>query len=121
MALRDALDKIHSDVMQGFTYKSDQEQYGLKEHWVQPEDPYNVTGDCEDFALACRDLCKQSAIASRLVYCKTETGEGHCVLECHGYIVDNRQKRVYIADDVNYEWNAMSGYEAGDPWTGIKG
>ena len=117
--LKRKLSDIHWKVKKGFTYVSDQEQYQLREKWVEPVDPLTCTGDCEDFALACRLLTDEAGLKSRLIYCKTETGGGHCVLSVSGFILDNRLTTVRPRDKMNYEWIAMSGYDAGDEWTKI--
>lgn len=120
--LRATLHTIHKLVFRNFTYATDQEQYSMVEKWVMPETDYNrhrpFTGDCEDFALACRKLCREDGIDnSRLVYCQTELGGGHCVLEVDGWILDNRFDRLKNRDDiVGYKWIALSGYNSGDPW-----
>lgn len=128
MELYNKLDEIHEMVYKNFTYKTDKRQYGLEEHWVMPEDSYDgtqpFTGDCEDFALACRKLVRDAGIDnSRLVYCKDETGEGHGVLEVEGWILDNRQRSVVSNDRLTnkgYEFIAVSGYNSGEPWRMIK-
>lgn len=114
--LYDILVRIHKRVKDGFKPMSDKDQYGVSEKWMMPKDVDNVTGDCEDFALACRVLCREKGIKSRLVLCYTETNQGHCVLECNGYILDNRQKTVIRRDDLEYRWISISGYNLGDEW-----
>jgi len=119
----DILDSIHEQVFTHFKYKTDKRQYGLNEHWVMPDASFDGTqdfvGDCEDFALACRKLCREEGLETRLVYCKDETGEGHAVLECEGWILDNRQRKVVSNDrltEKGYEFIGISGYNSGDPW-----
>lgn len=120
--LRNILGTIHRKIFQRFTYAKDQDQYGINEKWVMPEEAYDgsqrFTGDCEDFALACRKVCREAGIEdSRLVYCKTELSGGHCVLEVQGWILDNRQTKLKSRDDMKgYRWIAVSGYNSGDPW-----
>lgn len=114
------LDKIHRDVLNGFTYRYDQDQYGTPEKWVMPEIGEPVVGDCEDFALACRALCRAAGLKTRLVFCLTEDGGGHCVLACHGWILDNRQVWVKRRDDLRYTWRWISGYKPRDKWHKIK-
>ncbi len=83
-----------------------------------------IVGDCEDFALACRKLCRDANIPTRLVICYTEEGEGHCVLESSGWILDNRYTRVMSRDKLEkqgYKWLAISGFESGDDWHRIVG
>jgi len=107
---------VFHNVKRRFKYISDQAQYGKSEKWVMPEGFGKIKGDCEDFALACRGLCRSHGIESRLVLCKTETNEMHCVLEANGFILDNRMNEVKRIDDLPYTWLAMSGYEKGDEW-----
>ena len=90
------------------------------ERWASAEElTGEVSSDCNDFALACRAACRAAGIESRLVYCKTETGEGHLVLSCAGWILDNRQRQVVSRARLSYEWLKISGYEPGDPWREI--
>lgn len=117
------LKEIHSKIFRNFTYKTDKVKYGEVEYWAMPDESTvgeRVVGDCEDFALACRALCREAGIPTRLVFCLTETGEGHCVLECEGYILDNRYRQVRYKDDLDYKWLRISGYEPGDQWHEIK-
>lgn len=120
----DKLNEIHSTVFSRFKYQTDLKQFGVEEKWVMPPNTFDgttkIVGDCEDFALACRKLCRDRGIDnSRLVVCLTEDGEGHCVLEVNGWILDNRYKRVMSRDQLGndgYKWLAISGYNPGDDW-----
>lgn len=117
--LKERLDSIHKKIFSKFTYKTDEAKYGELEHWAMPDEStigVKVVGDCEDFALACRALCRKENIPSRLVYCKVETGEGHCVLEVEGWILDNRYRKVRPRQELDYTWIRISGYEPGDDW-----
>lgn len=117
------LTHILDKVSKGFTYETDQEQYGMSEKWVMPSASFTgnvpVTGDCEDFALACRKLCRNIGLQTRLVIC-TLNGEGHCVLECNGWILDNNHNRVATRDELQkneqYVWYYISGYNPRDDW-----
>lgn len=113
------LRKIHKSIHTGFEYVTDLQQYNFPEVWKIPDNPYKIKGDCEDFALGCRKLCRSIGLPTRLVICLTETGEGHCVLECNGWILDNRYKKVMNRNRVNYTWKIISGFEAGEPWREI--
>ncbi len=115
--------KIHRNLFKNFSYITDLENYGVEEKWVMPKDSFTdsqkFSGDCEDFALACRKLIREAGIKSRLVYCIVEDGEGHCVLEVNGYILDNRQASIISNRKLvkkGYKFLAISGYESGDPW-----
>jgi len=116
---KDTIDAIHKRVLKNFEYVTDKKQYGKIEKWVTPEDVDNVTGDCEDFALACRKLLRETDLPSRLVFCLDETGEGHAVLESGGWILDNRQRKVLSKqklEKIGYRFVLISGFEPGDPW-----
>ena len=93
--LQGVLDKAH----QGHEYVSDKKQYGISEHWAE-----GLVGDCEDFSLWCRERLKEQGIESDLVYCKTETGEGHLVCSVEGWILDNRHPWLMRRDDLDYKW-----------------
>ena len=115
--------KIHRKVFSNFSYITDLKKYGVDEKWVMPSETYNgsqkFTGDCEDFALACRKLIREAGIKSRLVYCVVEDGSGHCVLEVNGYILDNRHPTLVSNRKLLkkvYQFLAISGYESGDDW-----
>ena len=122
------LKKRHKRVFSNFDYKFDSDQYGEAEKWVLPKESFTgstpIVGDCEDFALACRKLCNDAGIQTRLVVCMTESGEGHCVLECQGWILDNRYNKVMSRDKlqtIGYKWLAISGFTPGEDWHKIEG
>jgi predicted transglutaminase-like cysteine proteinase len=123
MDLLDQLNFIRDLVARNFEYKTDAVQYQCREKWVMPAEDYDgtqkIVGDCEDFALACRKICRDMQLPSRLVVCNTERGGGHCVLEVSGYILDNRCRvttQERLAKVTGYTWLAISGYESGDDW-----
>ena len=93
--LQDVLDKAH----QGHEYISDQEKHGVPEDWRA-----ELVGDCDSFSLWCRERLKEQGIESDLVYCKTETGEGHLVCSVEGWILDNRHPWLMRRDDLDYKW-----------------
>ena len=114
------LEILFKSVKARFKYMEDRRnpyQFNRVEHWLEPEYLDGVIqGDCEDFALACRKLCRAAEIPSRLWHCTTENGEAHLVLEAGGWILDNRQSHVRANQSLPYRWNAISGFEPGDPW-----
>lgn len=122
--LIEKLSAIHKKVFSNFTYKTDKAQYKIDEKWVQPDSSYDgsskIVGDCEDFALACRKLCDDAGLKTRLVYCEINKG-GHMVLECEGWILDNRFEGVKTRDFLNankhYKWIMISGFNPGEPWS----
>lgn len=123
LTVKDKLDAIHKEVYSRFTYTPDIKQWGEVERWLTKREAEaailsegTIKGDCDDFALVCRHLCRKQDIPSRLVVCKTEENEYHIVLEVDGWILDNRHRKVKARDDLPYEWIAVSGYEAGETW-----
>jgi predicted transglutaminase-like cysteine proteinase len=107
-----------------FNYTSDIEQRGMPEHWVDVDELSGLDqmargtfkDDCDGYALACRHQCRKVSIPNRLVFCQTETGEYHLVLEVEGWILDNRRRWVIDRGHCEYKWISISGYEKGDPW-----
>ena len=97
-ALQAVLDRAHA----GHTYVLDRVQYQRPEHWQA-----GLVGDCEDFALWCRQELELLGIASDLVLCLTETGEGHLVCSVDGWVLDNRHKFVMRRDDLQYQWISL--------------
>lgn len=97
--LQSLLDDAHA----GHTYVPDAQQFGQQEFW-QP----GLIGDCEDFALWCRAALKERhALDADLIFCRTETGEGHLVLCRDGFVLDNRHPYVTRRDALPYEWIAL--------------
>lgn len=119
---------ICAGTLAGFEYITDLEQYGKIEKWeVIPKSHklgVKFKGDCEAFALTCRKLCRDAGFTkTRLVVCYTELGEGHCILEVNGYVMDNRMTKLVTKkhlEKVGYEWLGISGYNPGDKWTKVK-
>jgi len=123
--IKDVLVRIHTSASRRFTYVSDVKKWGALEHWPAPEElptEDKYTGDCDDFALMCRKLCRLHGLQSRLVFCRTEDKKTyHLVCESNGYILDNRCKTVVDIQSLDYEWVYISGYEKGDPWRSVLG
>ena len=118
------LNKIFNLVKKNFTYDYDSSVYGVDEKWSVPDETYDGTskfkGDCEDFALACRKLCRDEGLDTRLVVCNTKAGL-HCVLECEGWILDCSSDSVLNRDSYHdYKWLYISGYQPGDRWHRIE-
>lgn len=120
--LHEKLTAINKLVYKNFTYETDIEHYGVIEKWVMPPETYTgrqkFVGDCEDFAMYTRKLCREAGLQTRLVVCLMGD-EGHCVLECEGWIMCCNQEDVHSRDALEkqgYQFLYMSGYEPQDPW-----
>lgn len=90
---------VHRRALRGHRYVDDERQYGRVEHWE-----IGLVGDCEDFALWCRQELKKEGIDSDLVLCLTEDGGGHLVCSVDGWILDNRHDRIKRRDALRYTW-----------------
>jgi predicted transglutaminase-like cysteine proteinase len=84
---------------------SDEELYGVKEHWTYPVS----AGDCEDYLLLKkRELEKQGFHAGSLLITVVldEKNEGHAVLtvatEAGDYILDNRRNDILLWNETGY-------------------
>lgn len=96
------LQEILDEALSTHVYRTDQAQFGKQEFW-QP----GTIGDCEDFALHCRQLLKaRFGWDSNLIFCLTELGEAHLVLSKEGWILDNRYPVVIRRDALPYTWIA---------------
>ena len=99
------LDEINRKINRAIQPATDEEIYGMSEHWTLP----GRRGDCEDYALLKRKILMQNgwpASALLLTVVRDEKGDGHAVLTArtaHGdFLLDNK------VDDVKL-WNT-SGY-----------
>lgn len=99
------LDEVNRRINQAIQPATDEEIYGMSEHWTLP----SRRGDCEDYALLKRKILMQRgwpASALLLTVVRDEKGDGHAVLTArtaHGdFLLDNK------VDDVKL-WNT-SGY-----------
>lgn len=94
--------KVHSRALHGHRYVDDIKQYGEVEYWE-----ISLVGDCEDFALWCRQELKKEGIDSDLILCLTEDGGGHLVCSVEGWILDNRRLQVVKRDSLKYTWISL--------------
>lgn len=100
--LKDTLQSVLNDAHEGHTYVTDLDKHGVLEDW-RPE----LEGDCDSFALWCRDRIKGLGVEADLIFCRTETGGGHLVLHIDGWIIDNRHGWVMSKDDLPYTWISL--------------
>lgn len=120
----DDVNVVHQKVLRGFRYVSDQRQYDKIEDWRIPEDlDGHVTGDCDDFAIACRSLLREKGHEPRLLFCLTENGGGHLICVLGKMALDNRQRSPIeietLANRIGYKFISISGTTPGDPWRTI--
>ncbi|MDD2721615.1 MAG: transglutaminase-like cysteine peptidase [Gallionella sp.] len=120
------IESAFRNVHERFHYVSDQKKWGRSEYWAGPKESIAaadtdgiITGDCEDFALLCREELNKLGVPNRLALCAIPSGEFHIVCETNGWILDCRYKSVMTANELPYRWISISGYEAGEPWREI--
>jgi len=118
--------EVHDTVSAGFKYVSDEKQWGtIIDDWRIPEDCKRVTGDCDDFAIACRELLREKGHKPRLLFCLTETGDGHLICVLGKMALDNRQRSAVEIEDLvsgrkKYTLVTVSGRVPGEEWRAIE-
>lgn len=92
--MQELLDKVNRTVNRDYYYVRDEDQYRRADFWPAMKD--TIAGDCEDFALAKREILRQEIPASRLqlAVCSTDEKELHAVLIVRDgdaeWVLDNR-------------------------------
>lgn len=105
-------EQTHWDVLTHFVYVPDKVLHpDCFDHWMSHADAVEAgeifKDDCDGFAMTCAELLIRTGVdkeKTRLTMCKTETGEGHLVCVCDGWVLDNRQRYIKRWDDLPYEW-----------------
>lgn len=124
--LNPSITKAFYNVLNRFQYTPDEQAWGSPEYWASPKEMAAqadadgmVRGDCDDFAILCRDELAKAGLRSRLVFCQVETGGYHLVCEIDGWVLDCRHRIVMPRDDLPYQWVSISGYATGEEWREI--
>lgn len=106
-----------------FVWKADEDVYGTPEHWTSHADAVEreeiFFDDCDGFAMTCVELLLREGINPedmRLVTCWTETNEYHAVAIVHGWLLDNRMRRMYPWPAVPYKWHKSMKMSAPGLW-----
>jgi predicted transglutaminase-like cysteine proteinase len=114
--VKPVLDEVLQRVNDKFQYDSDLLIYGERDYWSPASESNGWRGDCEDYALLCRELLQAKGVyGSLLLTCWTEAGQYHCVLYMEGWILDVRFSKVMSNSDlerVGYKWH-KAGLEDG--------
>lgn len=133
------LSDLHREIREKFVYLSDKEKWDAIEHWEDASTLKNIgkagvskfTGDCEEFALVSMDKAKDLGYHARLVVCRDELGEGHCISEVaspdysEAYYFDNRKVQLATRTDLaKYQFLAVSPWDPVPaderPWLRVK-
>ena len=119
--------EVHTKVRNGFRYVEDEVQHPESiDDWRIPEDCERVTGDCDDFAIACRTLLKEKGHEPRLLFCLTEMGDGHLICVLGKMALDNRKSNPVTIEELaskfgGYTLISVSGRKPGENWRSIEG
>lgn len=93
-------------------YISDNQQYGKAEDWRA-----ELIGDCDGFALWCREELRQHGIDALLAFVRVPQGAGtvgHLVcMTPDGHVLDNRHPRVASWQNPEYEWVSAGPFPGG--------
>jgi predicted transglutaminase-like cysteine proteinase len=106
MSLAD-LFRANEHVNHSVAYRTDQDVYGEIDKWEYPRGQ----GDCEDFALAKRQLLIAGGYDPKLLniaICLDHSGKGHAVLAAtldgNDYVLDNQTDDVLHWNQCHYQW-----------------
>jgi predicted transglutaminase-like cysteine proteinase len=129
------LSKFKCDLDSRFTYVTDQQQYGRSEYWEDydkiisvVENNASLTSDCEGYAMALMQMSIRAGFQARLILCKTEDNQGHCICEVaspdmtQAYYFDNRLIKIVSRDQLmDYKFYLVSPWNPGKeetrPWS----
>ena len=98
---------VNYTVNTSITPMTDQEIYGVEEHWAYPR----TVGDCEDFVLLKRKMLMQKGISPSdllITVVLQPNGEGHAVLTVRtdrgDFVLDNMRNKVLLWTDTEYTY-----------------
>ncbi len=116
------LDEINRKINRAIEPATDEEIYGMSEHWTLP----GRRGDCEDYALLKRKVLMQRgwpASALLLTVVRDEKGDGHAVLTArtaHGdFLLDNKVDDVRLWNESKYTYVMRQSYLNPRVWVSL--
>lgn len=102
---------VFSSCRSGFVYEPDATAWGKAEFWAgakaraaQHRPDHKLHGDCDDFAILCRDKLAERGIKSNLVKCFVPGRGFHLVASADGWIFDCLSDSVVSRELLNYRW-----------------
>jgi predicted transglutaminase-like cysteine proteinase len=114
--------KINAEVNTKIAPISDQDLYGVAEHWTYP----TTAGDCEDYLLLKkRELEAQGFDSGSLLITVVldEKGEGHAVLtvatNAGDYVLDNRRNDILLWKDTGYSFLKRQSQQDPRAWVAL--
>jgi predicted transglutaminase-like cysteine proteinase len=116
LTIQEVFDKVRNL----FIYIPDQEQFNIPDDWRSHADEVDnnqvFRDDCDGFAMTCAEVLVRNGINKdlvKLVYCLTETEDGHLVCVVDNKLLDNRQRCLWNWNEVPYTW--VSSMKMSDP------
>jgi predicted transglutaminase-like cysteine proteinase len=107
-AIKNVIDAVNKRVNRSIKPMSDQDHWGVVDHWDLPTDGY---GDCEDYQLLKRKLLVEAGLprrALRMTVVIDETNAGHAVLMVRtdqgDFILDNRTTDIRDWSEIGYDF-----------------
>lgn len=114
--------EINAAVNNGITARTDQEIYGVPEHWAYP----TTEGDCEDFALLKQYMLEREGFprsALLMTVVRQRNGEGHAVLTLRtdrgDMVLDNLDQRVLDWTLTPYQYLKRQAEQDSSKWVSI--
>lgn len=116
------LDEINRKINRAIQPATDEEIYGVSEHWTLP----GRRGDCEDYALLKRKVLMQRgwpASALLLTVVRDEKGDGHAVLTARtalgDFLLDNKVDEVKLWNTTDYTYVMRQSYLNPRVWVAL--
>ncbi len=116
------LDEINREINRAIQPATDEEIYGMSEHWTLP----GRRGDCEDYALLKRKILMQRgwpASAMLLTVVRDEKGDGHAVLTARtalgDFLLDNKVDDVKLWNAADYSYVMRQSYLNPRVWVAL--
>ena len=117
--------KVNADVNREIIAVTDQDHWGVPEHWSYPEDG---KGDCEDFVLEKRRrLIKAGFPAQTLLITvvRDQKGDGHAILTVKtdrgDFALDNQVGKILAWKDTGYRYIKRQSDENPSRWVSLGG
>jgi len=115
--------KINTAVNREIVPVTDQDHWGVPEHWDIPSDGQ---GDCEDYVLEKRRRLQAAGWprqALLVTVVRDRSGDGHAVLtvvtDRGDFILDNQEQKVVLWADTGYKFVKRQSQESPNRWVGL--
>lgn len=117
--------KINADVNREIIAVTDQDHWGMPEHWGYPDDG---KGDCEDFVLEKRRRLIKAGFPVQtllITVVRDQKGDGHAVLTVKtdrgDFVLDNQVGKILAWKDTGYKFIKRQSDENPARWVSLGG